>query len=641
MKQARMTGMFAGDVSVQTQPNILLVDQFPPTVPSQDSHDKLLGYLKAKLMAGGSARTARLTRFARIDKTISTWQVLSEEDTERKARQNLTGESQAISINLPLLDSHIDDMVAFFAGVYSPAAGDFFQMPDAETQGIGKVLVEKLNSDAKHHKYYRNLCRGLRSLLKYNIGGFKLAWKGKQFVEDQSYTDSDGRNSVESLDMYNTLWDPTIIDPAFIATEAEWAAVAYQKNHKWLVDRDLAGTLFGVSSLSADKADFGNRAGMASYFRMPPNQAGINAEDAGTTSGTSGNMDWGKYNASLSSDSLQIISGREVVEMYCWLNPDDFELTSVMGEEGQPVGKYVLWRFVIGDGIRILAADEVSRKDLDGREVVIPYFLGHLKQDDMGEAQRSIAELLQPFQTFGSFLMNAHVAGMRNNIWGITVYDPSVINMASVKTGTTAARIPSSAAGRDVRSVIQKVSGTVDTGDALAALGGLLNLTKEFFPSQALPSQIGGMDRAIQSQVQAVLQGVNRRLHMMVRVLDDDVLGPMRMQSYLNLVMSGSIQVEGLSDEIAERILGSGIAQLNREAAAQAMQQLLFAIIQSPQTASEVDVLKLMNYWSGLMNVTTDLESFRRPPPAAPEGEGAPTPEQQAALLAAAGGVPQ
>ena len=64
------------------------------------------------------------------------------------------------------------------------------------------------------------------------------------------------------------------------------------------------------------------------------------------------------------------------------------------------------------------------------------------------------------------------------------------------------------------------------------------------------------------------------------------------------------------------------------------MQQLLFAIIQNPQSASQIDVLGLMNYWSGLMNIQADLKDFAIQQPApqvGPDGQpitpgAAPTP---------------
>src|SRR5690606_24644765 len=135
---------------------------------------------------------------------------------------------------------------------------------------------------------------------------------------------------------------------------------------------------------------------------------------------------------------------------------------------------------------------------------------------------------------------------------------------------------PSKTPGRDVRSGIQDIRGTTGDRSTLDSLARLLALMQQFFPVQALPSQIAGMDRAVQSQVAAVLQGVNRRLHMLVRIIDSDILGPARFEQFMNIVRNGAGSTGGLTNRDIMNMLGSGLAQLNREAAAQAMQQLLF-----------------------------------------------------------------
>ena len=254
-----------------------------------------------------------------------------------------------------------------------------------------------------------------------------------------------------------------------------------------------------------------------------------------------------------------------------------------------------------------------------------------MNQDDTKDAQRSIAELLRPFQTFSSFLLNIHIAGSRGNVWGIQAYDPSMFDMSQIKDGETSARIPAKIPGRDVRSGLLRISSDTDTSGTMQTLQGILALMKEFFPAQALPSQIASIDRAVNSQVSAVLQGTNRRLHMYVRVLDDDILGPSRMRMVENLTDNQAIQGFSATDDQILRVLGNGLSQLNREAAASALQQLIYVLIQNPDSASQIDILALINYWSGLLNIQADMTDFlRQQPQVAPAGTppGAPTTPQ-------------
>lgn len=621
--------LMSGDSQI-VQPKIRLEDVYPPQIPDEECHGELLQYLTSRLNHGNRYRTDKLTRYMSVDRVMSTWQKLTEEDTQRKGKQEATGQAQAISMNLPLIDSHVEDMVAFFSGVFSPAAGDFFQMPETQTQEKSKPLGKKLNGDAKAQKYYKNLCAMLKSLIKYNIGGVSVNWVDPD-TDDTMYGDPDGQNRISSLDVYNLLWDPVIIDPADVADKAEWAATIVLRNKRYLVERDLKEVYYGT--VACVENAIGNNGRVASWYKYPPNYAGLTGMDDSTSRGQTQDVNWGAYGAALTSDSGMQIDGHEETTIYCWLNPSDFKLRIDVNSPVQEVNKYMLWRFVILDGKRIVQAKGFVEPELTShpaQKVRIPYYIGFLKLDDMGPAQRSIGELLIPFQVFSSFLMNSHVAETRSKIWGIQGYDPAMFDMAGIQPGTTVARIPSKQPGRDVRSGLVTLSGDVKAGlDPLEAMNNLFGIIQKFFPSQALPSQIAQMDRAVVSQVQAVLQGVNRRLHMMVRTVDDDILGPARMKAYVNISQfeATNVPLAGLEDEDVERILGSGIAQLNREAAAQAIQQLLFALIQSPQNAQQIDIVQLMNYWSSLINVTVDLSDFLKAAPVQPQAT-APGPGQ-------------
>lgn len=632
------------------QPSITLEQKLPPMIQDEECHASLLAYLIARLNSGRQHRENRLRRYMAIDKMVSTWQRLSEEDSQRKNKQEATGQAQAISINMPMVETHVEDMVAFFAGVYSPEAGDFFQLPDTDVQEQSKELLKKLNGDAKAYQYYKALCFGLRGLIKYNIGGYRVNWVDP-VTSDEAFNEAAGQNRVEAIDLYNLLWDPTIKDPSKIRQEGEWAATVYNKNAMWLAKRDKAGVYAGTfQGLTNDGKEINiqsNQPGrVAMFYKNPPNHAGIAGGDDLTGTGPNASVNWASYGRSLENDGNLRIDGHEVIEMFCWLNPHDFELHAP-GEPNENPNDYVLWRFEILNGGRIIKADPVpADEEAAGtphpdRKPQIPYFLGYLKNDEMGSAQRSIAELLQPFQSFGSFLLNVHVAGSRNNIWGLQVYDPSMVDMGSVNTGTTAARLPSKTPGRDVRTAIMKVDGTVETASTMDDLAKLMQIMREMFPAQAMPSQVASMDRAVQSQVQAVLQGINRRLHMLVRVCDDDIFNPMRMSLFVNIARFKSLAID-LDDSVVQRILGSGLAQLNREAAAQAIQQLLFALIQTPQTAVAFDIPKLMNYWSGLINVNVDLADFVKQAPAAPAQvgpDGQPVPDSGTAGQGAQNGA--
>jgi hypothetical protein len=89
---------------------------------------------------------------------------------------------------------------------------------------------------------------------------------------------------------------------------------------------------------------------------------------------------------------------------------------------------------------------------------------------------------------------------------------------------------------KDIRTMIQHDNNTLDTKQTLRDLQGMMGIIDQFFPTQSLPSQIAGIDRAVDSQVAAVQQGSNRRQQKGARLIDESMLRPMRCSMYYNIV---------------------------------------------------------------------------------------------------------
>jgi hypothetical protein len=589
-----------------------------------NAHDDLLSYLLAR-MDSDTDRPTRMMRYAKMDRIISTWQRLSKEDSARKQKQDDSGKAQATSMNLPVTHSHVDDMTAFFAEVYSPSSGSYFSTPDPAQAAETKKITDKMNEDAKASGFYTPLTSGIRSLLKYNIGGFHLEWLVED-IDADSEDMSKGLNWASNLDMYNFFWDQSVKDPKKIRLDAEWAAHVDTVNRRHLIRREQNGQYAGVQHiLVADQETASLGTSTVQYYKYPPIESRVSAVDDETDQSAIA-VDWSQYGKSLGAATTELKNSYERITMYCWLNPADFGLST--GNESYPDDGYFLWRFTILNGERIIAATAVNKDSVAVSEqgkVVIPYYVGFLNVDDMLGSQRSIAELLAPFQSFTSFLLNAHVAGARSSIWGIKGYDPQMFDMSSLDAADgTSGYVVSKMPGRDVRSGLTEIKGTFDGAQTMSQMGDMMNLMQGFFPAQALPNQVANMDRAIQSQVAAVLQGVSRRLHMLVRNCDEAIFGPLRFDEYRNMVKNEAVSVSGITDGQVRKAIGSGLEQLNREIVEAAIRQLLFAMIQNPQVTQQYDLSSMFQYWGSLLKMPVDLAQFKLQPQVAPVTPGAP-----------------
>lgn len=581
------------------------------------AHDDLLQYLTTRLEAD-SNRLRRIRRYARIDRIISTWQRLSQEDTKRQQKQDATGKAQAISMNMPLTHTHVDDMVAFFTEVYYPSTGAYGSA-DAipEGQKAMREVVERMNNDAAETLYYVELSRGLRSLIKYNIGGFDLDWEEVQHDMSSDSDEKHQRNHACSLDMYNTLWDPAVTDVKDIRRKAEWAATARVANRMELVRGVQDGIYAGVQQYLAanDGGSYtpGNTS-KAKYYRYPPVESNVDSQDDQTAQ--SSTVDWTAYGAALGGDSIDIKGGYEIVKMYCWLNPAQFGLSN--GALTYPTDGFYLWKFEILAGERIISAKPVvlDSDDLTKQaNMVIPWYIGFLNYDDMLGASRSIAELLAPFQSFTSFLMNAHVQGARSTIWGIKGYDPLMFDMSGLEANDgVSGYVASKQPGRDVRTGLMEIKGTFDGSKTMDQVGAMMQLTQQFFPAQAMPNQIAQMDRAVTSQVAAVLQGVSRRLQLLVKTADQMIFNPMRFDQYRNLALSEEVTATGVTDGQVRKILGSGLAQLNQEILEGSVRQMLMSIMQNQQLTQQYDISPMFEFWASLLKIPVDTSKFKLQP---------------------------
>jgi hypothetical protein len=344
-------------------------------------------------------------------------------------------------------------------------------------------------------------------------------------------------------------------------------------------------------------------------------------------------------------------SGFELLKMYIRLNPMDHNLLPPTVQNRTERNRYEIWRFTILNDKYIIDATHMN--NIHG---YIPLFMGAVNDDSMRESAKSVAEILLPLQDFASFLMNTHVKATRKNIWGLTAYDPSAIDLSEIPEGEVAAQIPLKAAawGKDIRSFIWQNSNSLDTKQTMQDLEAVMGIVSQFFPTQSLPSQIASIDRAVDSQVAAVQQGANRRMQKTARLLDDTLFRPLRFSFYYNIVQYQpdgeeitdfygkpvKIDLAQLRQTDLPFIIGQGLKALDKQAAASALQQIIFAIIQNPVVAGQIDLLGLIDYWTSMIDIQIDMRQFHLKPQTPGIGDNGGPPLDPAAEQQAATGVP-
>jgi hypothetical protein len=592
-----------------------------------ENHRKLLEYLQERLTVAKSARDGEINRLTRIDKKMAGWIRLREADINRAEKSEETGEPLVTRLNLPLTFIHIDDMMTFLAETFAPSRGMFYNTGTPDEVDQAEQIVTKMNNDSLYTGMYREVLQGLFSALKYNLGGFTLGWGQDTGPTFNAASTGDDRvfdqgvkwqgNRVKACDRYNLLIDPSV-HPTKLHLEGEFGGYAELKSRYWVQSRAARGQFYNCES--AFRA--GSTMNRTTYYRHPPTEAKLESSD-----GRGAATDWVSILSAMPS-TLQ--DGHELVTFFCRLNPTEFGL--VPASDKTTRNRYELWRFTILDNEWI-----ISVQWMDNVHNHLPIYLGLVHDDVMSVAQKSPAEILIPLQDFASFLLNTHQQATRSAIYGTTFYDPTMVKLDKIPKGETAARLPveSKAYGKDIRSFVWESRANIDTSGHIESLGAVMDIVNQFFPTQALPSQIASIDRAVSNQVAAVQHGANRRQQKTGRLLDDSLFRPMRFAMYYNILQyqpdgeeltdfytgkQVKMDLASMRDTNLPFIIGQGLKAIDRMMSAQMMQQVIFALIQAPQAAQGIDLLAMIDYWTSMIDIEMDMKQFRLAPPAAVPG---------------------
>jgi len=596
----------------------------------------LTQYLQARLKRGQQCRGSRLMRLRRIDRAVSTWQQLNPVDSKRESIEENTGKQFALPVNLPVLAAHLDDMTSYFAEALAPISNPF--MTSDGNPEIG-ALIDRLKRDALARDYYGEIVLALRSLLKYNIGGFSVEWDTGTGKGVGAHGVQQEGNSFRALDMYNTMWDESVHHPREVSTKAEWAATVERTNRIELMRNSIKGVWVGLEdALAQDVTRKGYDAGDSFKLWVDPSSSipTKDGQDAHTSLGsqTDETVTWSEFG--LGEDYGQGDSEHwELTTIYCWIAPNQYgligdEAADALTQAGHNPKTFLeLWRFeLINNQHLVSARPAVSREAfVSGGVATIPHYLGYLTNDQLGAAQRSMLELMKGFQRFSSSMFNIYIEGLRKNVWGVKGVDATMYDVAALKNGETAGLLVSKQPGRDVRTGLARLDDSTGMEPVMGHISNVMQLKDNLFPSQALPSQIAGLDRAVTSQVHTVVQGAQRSLRTLLRLLDSGIMLPSRMQAVRNLKQFEPLTTIEADDEVVAKSLGSGIESMEAERITEALWRLLMAIVQNQEAMQTFNIPGILAYLGKTLNLSVDMAAFVKPPPEAQPPQGGPPPE--------------
>ena len=354
------------------------------------------------------------------DKALDTYRSLRTADaSDHRARRK--GEPEKMTV--PLSYAQVNTLVTFLFLAYTQKESIFeLEATGPEDYGpIREACQAILQREERQTRFHSKLVQALLDMARFKLGVLKTSWRydsrilkrespeieipfaGLQGISlslDESPVEEDEvivyeGNEVDNISPYNFFYDTRLPlskwqQGRFAADETEYH---FQDLRKMEKDGSLVGTKY-VTVFSVDawrRREEGTRLG--------------NVDPKMTRTGESK----GDFMVCLSNVQKKIV-------------PADYELSDSQEEE--------IWVFALANDQRILSA-----QPLNAPHGEFTYDLLALSPDQHSELSDSLSSLIDPLQEVITWLINARVTAVRQNIEGRFVVDPSFVDVSTLTAG--------------------------------------------------------------------------------------------------------------------------------------------------------------------------------------------------------------
>lgn len=583
---------------------------------NEKNHLKLLRHIIERMQMAREVRDTFAQRLRNIDIDVHGFVNLSDEDRERmRENRNGRGGQKPVDVNLPMAEAKLDEMITFLAEVFWPSSGMFQANAAVDQQAAANGLVKSLKTQAKKRQHYSKIVKWFYEALRYNFAAFAIEWvqeagfkikngagRAPQVAEDPIIFEG---NELDNLDPYNTFYDISCA-PSEIAAKGEYFADVKLFSKFSIKKMAAKGDLYGIERFINKSG--GQMGTSVTYFEEHP----VVRRDYNTISGS--NTDWlrfatgGRYGT--------IGNGIELIRFWTWINPSEFGLSD--DDEMQ------IWRFKVANHLYITDCEHLT--NAHNRLpicITIPF------DDNLRLQHKSAAEMLVDYNRFASFLMNTHQTATRRKLFGVTIYDPSIVDLQQQGT-EVAGRIPLLPAGwgKKPEEAVHVYNDAPDTDHLVDQADKVYDMMNKILPTN-IQNQVADLERATEFQAAATVQGANRRQFKMAKVIDDQAITSYRYMMIYNTLQyqtkpvnivgpdgkTQQVTPDQLRDLDLEEVIGDGIQGIDKIITMHLMQNMLNSILQNKDAATELDVVKFMNYVTQLAGENVDLNQFRKTQP--------------------------
>jgi hypothetical protein len=355
------------------------------------------------------------------DKALDTYRSIRTADAQDARARN---KNEPEKMTVPLSFAQVNTLVTFLFLAYTQKESIFeLEATGPEDYGpIRDACQAILQREERQTRYYSKLVQALLDMARFKIGVLKTTWrydtkmvKREQpsmelpfagmggitmamempELQDDEVTTYEG-NEVDIISPYNFFFDTR--QPISRWQQGRFAADESEYHFQDLRAMEKAGSLTGTKHITAftaeawKKRDQGTRLGSVS---PQDTKVGEPKKD---------------FMVCLTTVQAKIV-------------PADYDLSDSQEEE--------IWVFAMANDQRILAA-----KPLNAPHGEFTYDILSLSPDQHAEMSDSLSSLIDPLQEVITWLINARVAAVRQNIEGRFVVDPSFVDLSTLTAGS-------------------------------------------------------------------------------------------------------------------------------------------------------------------------------------------------------------
>jgi len=388
---------------------------------SAEIQDEKLDELRSMLVRNlNRSRGDMAKNYAAWDKALDTYRSIRTADAQ-DARARNKGEPEKMTV--PLSFAQVNTLVTFLFLAYTQKESIFeLEATGPEDYGpIREACQAILNREERQTRYHSKLVQALLDMARFKLGVMKTSWRyssktiqreqsaieipfagmggltmsmEEPALQDDEVITYEG-NEVDVISPYNFFFDTR--QPLSRWQQGRFAADETEYHFQDLRAMEKAGSLTGTEHITAFTADAWKK------------------RDEGTRLGNVSPQD--TKSGEPKKDFMVCLT-----TIQAKIVPADYDLSDSQEEE--------IWLFAMANDQRLLSA-----QPLNAPHGEFSYDILALSPDQHTELCDSLSSLIDPLQEVITWLINARVAAVRQNIEGRFVVDPSFVDLSTLTAG--------------------------------------------------------------------------------------------------------------------------------------------------------------------------------------------------------------